>query len=193
MRRCRTNRRTVIPVVACAVIVAGLGFSPARAASAEMSASTPQELVSTYADLADTILGAKKTEKNLIRSILAMTYRHAEATRMRVKGMISSGKDCKAEVELLAGLVSQLGNEGDAQVAAIRKRLVEGGHHHNAAGEQQGLYDEGFVVVTRAAKKVFLDAAGRIGKMAASPDAAALDAAWLTVEKQYKELEGAGH
>jgi len=193
MRRCRTNRRTVLPALACAVIVAGLAFGSARAASGEMSASTPPELVSTYGSLADTILGAKQTEKDLVHSILAMTYRHAEATMMRAKGMMTAGKDCKAELEMLAGLVSQIGNEGDAKVAAIRKRLVEGGHHHNAAGEQQGLYDEGFVVVTRAAKKVFLDAAGRIGKMAASPDAAALDAAWQTVSKQYKELEGAGH
>jgi len=185
--------RTVVSGLAFALVVAGFGPAAGRADAAEMSAATPTELVSAYNSLADTILGAKRTEKDLVHSILAMTYRHAEATMMKAKSMAAGGKDCKAEVEMLAALVSQLGNEGDAKVAAIRKRLVEGGHHHNAAGEQQGLYDEGFVVVTRAAKKVFLDAAGKIGKMAASPDAAALDAAWQTVAKQYKELEGPGH
>ena len=45
-----------------------------------------------------------------------------------------------------------------------------------------------FVVVTRAAKKVFMDAAGQIGKMAASPSAAALEAEWQKVQKQYQSL-----
>ena len=98
-----------------------------------------------------------------------------------------------AEIEKLASLVSQLGNEGDGSVAGVRKRLLEGGHHHNAQGEQQGIYDEGFVVVTRAAKKVFLDAAGRIGKLAAAPDAAALETEWQKVSRQFSELMAKGH
>lgn len=73
-------------------------------------------------------------------------------------------------------------------MAGIRKRLLEGGHHHNAAGEQQGTYDEGFVIVTRAAKKVFLDSAAGIGKLGTSPDAGALDAQWQKVKTQYEEL-----
>ncbi len=36
-------------------------------------------------------------------------------------------------------------NEGDNAIAGIRKRLVEGGHHHNAAGEEQGIFEEGYV------------------------------------------------
>ena len=60
---------------------------------------------------------------------------------------LGQGADATAEIERLAALVAQIGNEGDAAVAAIRKRLVEGGHHHHASGEQQGIYDPGFVIV----------------------------------------------
>lgn len=160
------------------------GGAPLLAAS---SAATPPELVATYNSLADSILSVKKTEHDLVKSILAATYRHAEATLMSAKGMIATKTDAKTQIEKLAALVSQLGNEGDNAVAAVRTRLLEGGHHHNAEGEKQGIYDEGFVIVTRAAKKVFLDSAMRIGKLAASPTAAALDTEWAAVTRQYNE------
>ena len=166
--------------------LAALGATAARAA--DPATATPRELVETYGSLADVILGARHSETNLVNSILAATYRHAEGTLARAKDKLKTGKPAREEVEGLAALVAQLGNEGDASVAAVRKRLVEGGHHHNAAGEQQGLYDEGFVVVTKAAKKNFLAAASAIGKLAGGTDAAALDAAWQPVAREYAGL-----
>jgi hypothetical protein len=149
---------------------------------------TPSELVAAYDSLAATILGAKNTEHNLVKSILAATYDRAEAALGEAKAKIGAGETARPEVERLAALVAQLGNEGDAAVAGIRKRLLEGGHHHNAAGEQQGIYDEGFVIVTRAAKKTFLDTASAIGSIASSPDVGALEEQWGKVRTQYQEL-----
>ncbi len=154
----------------------------------EVGAATPTELVATYDSLADTILASMKTEWNLVHSILAMTYNHAEVTLARARAQVQAGQDARVELEKVAALVAQLGNEGDAAVAGIRKRLIEGGHHHNATGEQQGLYDEGFVIVTRSAKKVFLGAASEIGKLAMSPDVNALDAQWQRVEIEFAAL-----
>jgi hypothetical protein len=172
------------------MILLAAAFGPAIAA--ESTTATPADMVAAYNTLADTILGAKHTEENLVRSILAATYQHAEAMMQRAKGKISAGQSAAAEVEAVASLVSQLGNEGDASVAAVRKRLLEGGHHHNAAGEKQGIFDEGFVVVTRAAKKAFLDASTAIGKLASTKDANALQAAWQPVAQQYNGLKKGG-
>lgn len=169
------------------VVLVGL---PTRAA--EPPASTPPALVDTYGSLADTILATKQTEWNLVHSILASTYRHAEGTYAQAMAKIKAGGDARAEIELLAALVSQLANEGDAAVAAIRKRLVEAGHHHNAKGEEQGIYDEGFVIVTRAAKKALLDAANSIGKLGQSPTASKLETEWKRVTAEFAKLhEGA--
>lgn len=171
----------------CTVLVAlypAVSFAQASAIEAE----TPEDLVTSYESLADGILALKATEYNLVRSILATTYLHAQATLNTVKSKLGTGESARTDVERLAALVSQLGNEGDAAVAAIRKRLLEGGHHHHAAAEQEGLYDPGFVIVTRAAKKVFLDAATEIGKLASSPQAGALDAQWSKVQRQFDEL-----
>ena len=176
-----------IPMVLTILAAAAAVLSPIFAAGQDTTA-TPEQLVATYRSLADTILGAKKTEWNLVASILATTYRHAEVTLGQARSQIQAKKNASAEVEKLAALVSQLGNEGDAAVASVRKKLVEGGHHHHAAEEQKGTYDEGFVIVTRAAKKVFLDAAAQIGKSAQSPSVATLNAEWLKVQQQYTAL-----
>lgn len=170
-------------IVLCAMLLCGLFVAlPAVAAG---KAETPPQLVETYESLADAILAAKKTEWNLVHSILATTYSHAEGAVASAKAKMAQGADAKGEMETAAALVSQLANEGDASVAAVRKRLVEGGHHHHAGGESQGVYDEGFVIVTREAKKALLDAAKKIGR---AKDAAALDAAWNEVVAQFKGL-----
>ena len=180
--------RTVTSCLAIAMVLAfGL-----PAGAAERPVATPSALVDTYDSLADSILATKKTEWNLIHSILATTYSHAEGVYARAMDKIKAGNDARVEVEQLAALVSQIANEGDASVAAVRKRLLEAGHHHNAKGEEQGVYDEGFVIVTRAARKVFLDAANSIGKLSQSPDAAGLEKEWKRVTGEFGKLhEGA--
>ena len=171
------------------LIGAGALLAPAISAAApEAAAATPAELVATYQSLADTILGAKRSEHGLVKSILAATYRHAEAAHASAQQALKSGQNARASIEKLAALVAQIGNEGDAAVAAVRTRLLEGGHHHNAEGEQQGIYDEGFVIITRAAKKSFLDSAQRIGKLAAAPEAKSLETEWSLVARSYGEF-----
>ncbi len=182
-------KRLTIGALALAMAVAVMP------ASAQMGAdsATPQPLVDAYDSLADVILAAKKTEWNLVHSILASTYSHAEGVAGKAMAKLNAGESAGAEIERLAELVAQMANEGDAAVAAVRKRLLEGGHHHNAAGEQQGIYDEGFVIVTRESKKKLLAAAGRIGKLGASPAAADLEREWGVVRKEFAALhEGTG-
>jgi len=154
----------------------------------DMPKTTPTEMVKAYESLADAILAVKSTEEDLIRSILAVTYQHAEGSYRQCLAGIEAGRNVQSQLETLASLVSQLGNEGDAAVAGVRKRLLEGGHHHNAAGEAQGLFDPGFVVVTKAAKKAFLDSATAIGRMGRSPNAASLKSEWAKVEREYSGL-----
>jgi hypothetical protein len=85
-------------------------------------------------------------------------------------------------VENVAAAVGQIGTEGDNAVAGVRKRLLEGGHHFNASGEAQGVYDEGYVVVTKAAKQAFLDSSKAIAMLARDPKADALEGEWKKVQ-----------
>lgn len=178
------NKKTMTVCLAVGIVIL-IGL-PTRAA--EPPASTPPAMVDTYDSLADTILATKKTEWNLVHAILASTYRHAEGAYAQAMAKIKAGGNARAEIEKLAALVSQIANEGDASVAAIRKRLVEAGHHHNAKGEEQGIYDEGFVIVTRVARKTLLDAANSIGKLSQSPNAAKLETEWKRVTTEFAKL-----
>ena len=172
-----------IGLLALAAALALALVAPAPAA-AQAPAGTPAEMVATYHTLADTILAVKRTEENLVKSILAATLAHGQGTLARAERAIQAN-DAKAAgvaVEALAADAAQLGTEGDNAVGAVRKRLLEGGHHHNAAGEAQGLYEEGYVVVTRAAKTKLLESSRAIAGMAAAPKADALAAEWKKVE-----------
>jgi len=179
------NRKTIVACFLTSTMVVGMSFSQMGGTEAQ----TPSQLVDSYSSLADILIAAKKTEWNLVHAVLAGTYSHAQGTMASVRQTLQAGGNASAGVEKLAALVAQLGTEGDAAVGAVRKRLLEAGHHHHHAtpgGDEK--YDPGYVIVTRAAKKVFLDAAQAMGKMSASPDLAALESEWKKVEMQFKAL-----
>jgi len=107
---------------------------------------TPRTTADTYGSLADAILALKHTEAHLVRSILDGHHRAARAFHEH-----GDRERAAAEMALFA-------NEGDNAIGGVRKRLLDGGHHHHAGGEAKGIYDPGFVIVTRAAKEKLLAA-----------------------------------
>jgi len=178
--------RLGILALAAAVAIALLTPVPVAA----QAGGTPAEMVDTYNSLANGILSLKRTEENLVKSILAATVAHGHVNLGRALAAIEKGDAAAAKtaVEALASDVGQLATEGDNAVGAVRKRLLEGGHHHNAAGEAQGIYDEGYVIVTREAKAQLLASSRAIGGMAAAPEADALAAEFKKVQGVVAEL-----
>ena len=142
---------------ATAVVIAAASFA--------VGAETRKSLVASYESLADTILGAKKTEHNLVVAII-------ESHHDRARRTLADGKyeESAAEMALFA-------NEGDNAIGGIRKRLIEGGHHHNAEGEEKGIYDAGFVIVTKEAKVKALAASAAL---LAATDEAGRKRAWTS-------------
>ncbi len=170
------------------ILAVGLASGPVLADAP--APGTPAEVVATYSTLADGILALKRTEENLCRSILAATAAHAHVALGRAQKALAAGdaKAAQTAIEAVAADVAQLGTEGDNAVGAIRKRLIEAGQHHNSAGEAQGIFDEGFVIVTRAAKAKLLESSRSFAQLAHAPKAEALDAEWKKVETVVSEL-----
>jgi hypothetical protein len=154
--------------------------------------TTPEDLVATYNSLADGILALNKTETNVCNAILTHAFKRAEDETNKAMAKVKAGQPAKEEIEAAAAYIGMLANEGDTAVAGIRKRLVEGGHNHNAAGEAQGIFATGFVVVTKEATKAFLASAAEYGKMAGAPTADGLAAAWSKLAGRYGELRKTG-
>ena len=170
-------------VVAAVVLVASSALTAAPPASSRGPA-TPPELVAAYDALADAILGANKAERKLVISILAATYGHAQSELARARQALKANDAgaARAAIDNLATAVGQIGTEGDNAVAGVRKRLLQGGHHANATGEAQGVFDEGYVVVTKVAKQAFLGSSRTLAMLARSPKAEALEQEWKKVE-----------
>ena len=146
--------KTTLPVVALALVLVAVPT---------LARQTPDKIVAAYESLADVILGVRQAERTFVLSLLDG---HHHAAKMLYK---------KGDWEGAAAEMALFANEGDNAVGGIRKRLVEGGHHHNAAGEQAGIFEQGYVVVTREAKQKMLAAATALRQAA---DEAARTAAW---------------
>jgi hypothetical protein len=153
-----------------------VGFVVVAAASYAFGASTDKPLVATYDKIADGILAANHAETAIVRAILSSQRNAGEAAA-------AAGKwdEAAANAALWA-------NEGDNAVGGIRKRLLEGGHHHNAEGEAKGVFEPGYVIVTVEAKKKALDL---VAKIQAAKDDAARKAAWGEFVKLAEATEAA--
>jgi hypothetical protein len=146
--------KPVIPLVCLIVCVT---------ASATLAAETPKGMVATYDALADAILSLKQAEASFIRSLLE-GHRHGAELLMK-----------RGDYESAAAEMALFANEGDNAIGGIRKRLLEGGHHHHADAEAKGVYEPGYVLVTREAKQKILEAAATIRQSASDADR---QAAW---------------
>ena len=149
------------------------GAALLAAASFALGQETGKSLTASYESLADVILGAKKTEANLVRAIL-------EQHRGRASMGMARGDTAAAAAEM-----ALFANEGDNAVGGVRKRLLDGGHHHHADDEAKGIYEAGYVLVTRAAKKECLEASMALQK---ASDDAGRKAAWDRFEKAAGEV-----
>lgn len=151
-------RRSLLLFVLVALVTAVSAATPVHAQE------TPASMVSGYDALATSILGLRHAETAFVRTILEY---HLHAAKAAYKA--GEYGDAAAQMALFA-------NEGDNAVAGIRKRLLEGGHHHHSQAEEDaGIYEPGYVIVTRAAKEKMLAASSALRQ---AGDDAAREAAW---------------
>jgi len=157
-------KRTALAVIA--VLAAAPGWAQ----------ETPKTMVESYEALADTILAVRRAEAGLVRALLD-GHRHAAEAAVQ-----------RGDHEAAAAHIALFANEGDNAIGGVRKRLLEGGHHFNAEGEDKGVYEEGYVVVTREAKKKGLEIAKAM-RSATTDDAR--KAAWNDFAALADEVLGA--
>ena len=180
------------------VSAAGLGLmiavtlalaAPPAAAQTKELPTTP-EFVATYnlARRRDPRAAHGRREHGALDSGRGGQHADDHLNRAHQAIIAKNAADAKSLVEALAVDVGQLATEGDNSVGAVRKRLILGGAHHNAAGEAQGIFEEGYVIVTKAAKAKLLESSRAIAQMSSAPKAPELNAEWRKVQAVYTEL-----
>src|SRR6185436_10729751 len=126
-----------VPWTAMMAAVAALALPEAARAQAPPPA-TPREMVAAYESLADTILGANKTEVKLVRAILAATYGHAQGEMARARQALKANDAAAAGagVEHDDRADGQIRTEEHNSVPGIRHPQLERGHNTNAEGQR---------------------------------------------------------
>lgn len=161
--------RSLIPAVIVGVCLltyqAARSQAPAPAAPGADSAA--QVAASTYEHLATAIIEIESTEDELVKSIL-IGYHTAAQMHLRAAARDAQGR--VGHLEAAAAEVTNVANEGDKRIQAVRQRLAKAGHTHNTDVETKSDY----MFVTNREKKGLVDLASRIGRAGASATPAAL-------------------
>ena len=179
------------PVAALGLMVAvtlALAATPAAAQTKELP--TAPEFVATYNSLADAILALHQTEENMVRSILAAAYEHADAHLNRAHQAITpTTRQTRSRPSRRSPWMSDSwrprvttqsapSGSGSCSAEPITTPLVS----------RRAIFEEGYVIVTKVAKAKLLDSSRAIAQMAAAPKAPDLNAEWRKVQAVYAEL-----
>jgi hypothetical protein len=167
-------RTVVFPLIA-GIALTGIAFT-----SHEAVAKTPSRSdagAATYEQLATSIIAIRKTEDALVGEILN-NYRQLADDHLRAAQ--DDPKDRVGHFEAAADEVTNIANEGNKSIQAIRQRLKQAGHSHHSDAETK----EDYMFVDNRAKKEFLALAKSIAQLGADakPDQVA------AVRKQLDDL-----
>jgi hypothetical protein len=140
-----------------ALVCLGYQSVQSQALAPKKTDSAAEVAASTYEHLASAIIEIEKTEDELVRSIL-IGYHTAAVNHLRAAARETQGR--VGHLEAAASEVTNIANEGDKRIQAIRQRLAKAGHTHNTDVETK----EDYMFITNKEKKGLLDLAGRIAR-----------------------------
>ncbi len=149
-------------------LIAAMAVTSAVFTSQEAVAKEPNRSdagAATYEQLATTIIALRKTEDTLVAEILN-NYRQLADDQLR--GAHDEAKDRAGRLEAAAEQVTNIANEGNKSIQAIRQRLKQAGHSHHSDADSK----EDYMFVDSQAKKQFLALAKKIAQLgdAATPE-----------------------
>lgn len=159
--------KNLIPTVILGVSY--LGYQAAQpqppAASTGGGQTAGQVAASTYEHLATAIIEIEATEDELVKSIL-IGYHTAAQNHLRAA--IGDAPGRVGHLEAAAAEVTNIANEGDKRIQAVRQRLAKAGHTHNTDVETKSDY----MFVTNREKTGLVALASRIGRAGANATSA---------------------
>lgn len=175
--------RAALPVtiVGVALLTYQVARSQAPQAEHRVESSTSAGAVaaSTYEHLATAIIEIEATEDELVKSIL---IGYNSAAQGHLKAAVRDAQGRHGHLESAAAEIANIANEGDKRIQAIRQRLAKAGHTHNTDVETK----EDYMFITNKEKKGLLELAGKIGRLGADAEPAAIEALAAQVDEQFK-------
>lgn len=150
-----------------AVVVVAVSLLDLLAVTKRVDAKAPNRSdagAATYERLATTIIAVRETENTLVSEILN-NYRQLADDQLRAAQDDAGNRT--ARLEAAAEQVTNIANEGNKAVQAIRQRLAKAGHAHHSDADTK----EDYMFVDSKAKKDFLALAKKIAQLGPSATA----------------------
>jgi hypothetical protein len=158
-----------------------LGYQTARPDAANAPRAEPMASVaaSTYEHLASAIIEIEKTEDDLVKSILTGYHTVAQS---HLRAAVHDAPNRVRHLEAAAEEITNIANEGDKRIQAVRQRLAKAGHTHNTDLETKSDY----MFITNREKKGLVDLASRIGRAGAAASAADLEGLAAELAREFQ-------
>jgi hypothetical protein len=156
--------KSLIPAVVVGLLVVAI-----HRVESSMQAPTPNTSAGdvaavTYEHLATAIIEIEATEDNLVKSILIGYH---QAANRHLRQATSDADRKQAHLEEAATEITNIANEGDKRIQAVRQRLKKAGHTHNT----DEVTKEDFMFIDSKEKKQLLDLGQKVARLGAGASA----------------------
>jgi hypothetical protein len=151
-------KKGTVPVLLLVITLMAYNQATSQQSAKSREETMDKSAAATYEHLATAIIAIEQTEDELVKSIL-LGY-HA-AAQGHLKAAAADGANRRAHIEEAATEVSNIANEGDKRIQAVRQRLAKAGHTHNT----DAVTKEDFMFINSKEKKDLVALAKRIGQM----------------------------
>ncbi len=148
--------KTLLAAAALALLVS--------AASPGSKMSMNEMTAETYEHLATAIIAIRATEDDLVKGILV--HARAMAQNYLTAALGATGSARTSQLEKAASEITDIANEGNKSIQAIRQRLLKAGHLHNTDAATQGDY----MFVNSGEKAELVALARKVSKLTADSD-----------------------
>ncbi len=152
-------RNVISTSIQCATL---LGYQPElrpaeRAGAARAATPQPRLLRRPMSTSRRRSLRSRAVEDQLVKSIL-IGYHAAAQGHLKAAARDAQGR--VGHLEAAAAEVTNIANEGDKRIQAVRQRLAKAGHTHNTDVETKADY----MFITNRERKGLVELAGKIGR-----------------------------
>jgi len=157
--------KTLIPAILVGLLALAIHQRADSAAQATSKATSAEEVAAvTYEHLATAIIEIEATEDNLVKSIL-IGYHQAAQRHLRLA--IDDQSQRQTHLEAAATEITNIANEGDKRIQAVRQRLKKAGHTHNT----DEVTKEDFMFIDSKEKKTLLELGQKVARLGSSASA----------------------
>jgi hypothetical protein len=157
--------KSLIPAVLVGLLALAIHQRADSSAQAPSKSSSAEDVAAvTYEHLATAIIEIEATEDNLVKSIL---IGHHQAAQRHLRRALEAQGEKQTHLEAAATEITNIANEGDKRIQAVRQRLKKAGHTHNT----DEVTKDDYMFINSKEKKALLELGQKVARLGANASA----------------------